>query len=97
MMTRGSLPSSDGRVGGRGPFLVSFVACLCCLIFPPRAHAALPPYEEETTLLSTVPGADDGSIAATLNPAQWGILERSETAFWWSDRQASGHRRGDYG
>jgi protease-4 len=71
--------------------------CLVALLLGAPARAALSPYDEESTLLSTVPGTDDGSIAATLNPAQWGILERSEAAFWWSDRQAPGHRREDYG
>src|SRR6185503_18521665 len=47
--------------------------------------------------LSGTPGTDDGSIAAMMNPAQWGLLERSETAIWWSDHQALGDRRDDYG
>src|SRR6266850_2222264 len=71
--------------------------CLVALLLGAPARAALSPYGEESSLLSTVPGTDDGSIAATLNPAQWGILERSEAAFWWSDRQTPGHRREDYG
>src|SRR5882672_3515452 len=70
---------------------------LAALLLGAPARAALSPYDEESTLLSSVPGTDDGSIAATLNPAQWGILERSEAAFWWSDRQTPGHRREDYG
>ena len=63
----------------------------------PPASASLPPYEDESSLVSSTPGTDDGSIAAMLNPAQWELLERPETAFWWSDRQALGHRRDDYG
>jgi len=64
---------------------------------PGIARATLSPYVEESSLLSSTPGTDDGSIAATLNPAQWGLLERPETALWWSDRQALGERREDYG
>jgi protease-4 len=67
------------------------------LVPAPAADAALPPYAEESSLLSSTPGTDDGSIAAMMNPAAWGILERSETAFWWSDHQAIGDRRDDYG
>ena len=69
----------------------------CALVAAPPAGASLPPYEEESGLLSSTPGTDDGSIAAMLNPAQWAVPERSETAFWWSDRQAIGDRRDDYG
>jgi hypothetical protein len=36
-------------------------------------------------------------MAAMLNPAQWGLLERSEADFWWSDRQPLHDRRDDYG
>jgi protease-4 len=64
---------------------------------PAAARAVLSPYVEESTLLATTPGTDDGSMAATINPAQWGLMERPETAIWWSDRQALGGRRDDYG
>ena len=66
-------------------------------IVPGTARAALSPYAEESSLLSSTPGTDDGSMAATLNPAQWGLLERPETALWWSDRETPGGRRDDYG
>ncbi|HXF59205.1 MAG TPA: hypothetical protein VN539_05230, partial [Candidatus Saccharimonadales bacterium] len=64
---------------------------------PAPAGAVLSPYVEESSLLATTPGTDDGSMAATINPAQWGLMERPETAIWWSDRQALGGRRDDYG
>ncbi len=67
------------------------------VICPGIARATLSPYAEESTLLSSTPGTDDGSIAAMLNPAQWGLLERPETALWWSDRQTPVKRRADYG
>jgi protease-4 len=67
-------------------------------VSPPAVSAALSPYAEESSLLSSTPGTDDGSIAATLNPAQWGLLgDRPETAIWWSDRQTPEKRREDYG
>ena len=86
-----ALPSAPLR------YSFALLASLCVLLPAAPARAALPSYEEESSLLSSVPGTDDGSIAAMLNPAQWGNLERSETSFWWSDRQAAGHRREDYG
>ncbi|HXL14684.1 MAG TPA: S49 family peptidase, partial [Methylomirabilota bacterium] len=46
---------------------------------------------------ATTPGTDDGAMAAMLNPAQWGVLERPETALWWSDRETLAGRREDYG
>lgn len=70
---------------------------LCLALLAASAGAALPPYEEESSLLSSTPGTDDGSIAAMMNPAQWGIFERSEAAFWWSDRRPLGRRLEDYG
>jgi protease-4 len=63
----------------------------------PPARAGLPPYAEESGVISTTPGADDGAVAAMLNPAQWGLLERSEATLWWSDNQLLGDRRDDYG
>ena len=66
-------------------------------LVPWDASATLSPYVQESSLLATTPGTDDGSMAALLNPAQWGLLERPETALWWSDRQMLGDRRDDYG
>ena len=70
---------------------------LALLLGSAPASASLVPYADESTLLATTPGIDDGSIAATMNPAQWGLLDRPETAIWWSDRQMLGGRRDDYG
>jgi len=70
---------------------------LAALLTPAAARAALPPYAEESSLIATTPATDDGSIAAMLNPAQWGLLQRPETALWWSDQQTLGGRREDYG
>jgi hypothetical protein len=84
----------------RASWIASLAACALtagALVAAPPARASLPPYLEESSLLSSTPGTDDGSIAAMLNPAQWALPERSEAAFWWSDRQALGDRRDDYG
>ena len=67
------------------------------LVPAPAAGAAFPPYAEESSLLSSTPGTDDGSVAAMMNPAAWGLLERSESALWWSDHEALRDRRDDYG
>ena len=64
---------------------------------PARAQSGIPPYSEESDLIATTPGTDDGAIAATLNPAQWGLLDRPEMALWWSDAQLVTKRRDDYG
>lgn len=77
--------------------LLSALLLAAAVILPASASGALPPYAEESSLIATTPGTDDGSMAATLNPAQWGLLERPETAFWWSDSRALGGRREDYG
>ncbi len=73
-------------------------ALLAAAVFAaPPARAGLPPYAQESGVISTTPGTDDGAVAAMLNPAQWGLLERSEAAVWWSDDQVLGDRRDDYG
>ncbi len=77
--------------------LLAALSLAFALIQAAPAGGALPPYAGESSLIATTPGTDDGAIAAMLNPAQWGLLETPETAFWWSDRQALGGRREDYG
>jgi protease-4 len=67
------------------------------VLLPATTRATLPPYAEESSVLATTPGTDDGSMAAMVNPAQWGLLERPEAALWWSDQQVIGDRRDDYG
>jgi len=49
------------------------------------AMAALIPYPETSQLLATTPSTDDGAIAALVNPAQWGLLERPELSGFWYD------------
>jgi protease-4 len=86
------------RLTSNGLLFVLALALASALGSPPSARAgSFPPYSEESRLLSSTPSTDDGSIAAMMNPAQWGLLERSETALWWSDHQALSDRRDDYG
>lgn len=77
--------------------VVLLLVVMACWLLPGNAEATLSPYVEESSLLASTPGTDDGAIAATLNPAQWAMMERPETAIWWSDRQVFGGRRDDYG
>ncbi|MFN0149692.1 MAG: S49 family peptidase [bacterium] len=72
--------------------LVALAAAAAILAF---AHAAfadsdripeLVPYRSATDILAATPSTDDGAIGALFNPAQWGVLEKPEAAFWWSDR-----------
>ncbi|MGE5175899.1 MAG: S49 family peptidase [Hyphomicrobiales bacterium] len=70
---------------------------------PPAARAGdvadepLRPYEAASDLLATTPSTDDGAIGAILNPAQWGVLERPELSFFWSDANAAPHRLDNWG
>jgi len=64
---------------------------------PAQADAGIPAFADESALLAGTPATDDGAPAAVQNPAQWGLLERSEAAFWLSDHRTIGPRREDYG
>ena len=63
--------------------------CLMSLVAAPGA-AALLPYREASDLVATTPATDDGALGATINPAQWGLLERPELSGFWYDRDAPG-------
>lgn len=52
---------------------------------PVRAEKSLADYRLATDLIATTPSTDDGALGALMNPAQWGVPERPELAFWWSD------------
>jgi protease-4 len=53
---------------------------------PPADLPELAPYRDATNILGATPASDDGAVGALFNPAQWGVLEKPEFAFWWSDR-----------
>jgi protease-4 len=57
------------------------------LSLPIQASAweGLPRYAAESDILPTSPSTDDGAIGAMFNPAQWGVLDRPEVSFFWSD------------
>lgn len=79
-----------------GAVLLFFVT----LILHPAGALAwegLPSYATESDLLATTPSTDDGAIGATFNPAQWGLLQRPEFAFFWSDANARPHRMDQWG
>jgi protease-4 len=45
----------------------------------------IPSFAEQSNLLATTPVADEGAIGAMFNPAAWGIMEKAEFDFWFSD------------
>ena len=65
--------------------LVGFLAT-SLPVCPAAAGEPIPRYPAESSLLGTVPSADEGALGATFNPAQWGVMQRAEMDFWWSDR-----------
>ena len=73
---------------------------LAMLIGMPRPGAAwegLPPYAAESDILATSPSTDDGAIGAMFNPAQWGVLEKPELSFFWSDDNVRPERMDNWG
>ncbi len=64
---------------------------------PGACWDGLAPYAEESRILATTPSTDDGAIGAMFNPAQWGVLERPELSFFWSDVDARPNKMDDWG
>src|ERR1700752_3087379 len=62
------------------------IATSATLAQPPADLPELAPYRDATNILGATPASDDGAVGALFNPAQWGVLEKPEFAFWWSDR-----------
>ncbi|HET9253445.1 MAG TPA: S49 family peptidase [Candidatus Eisenbacteria bacterium] len=82
------------------PALVAALAAAGVFVFPgPRALAweGLAPYSEESSILATTPSTDDGAIGAIFNPAQWGVLERGEMSFFWSDENVRPNHMDNWG
>ena len=72
----------------RSNALVAALVAGCLLpIVPSGAEARdnLPPFLDQSYILGTSPSGDEGAAGATINPAQWGMLERTAVDFWWSD------------
>ncbi|HKW51921.1 MAG TPA: S49 family peptidase [Candidatus Eisenbacteria bacterium] len=72
----------------RSSFLTASAAAailLLCVAGRCTAWEGLAPYAEESDVLSTSPSTDDGAIGAMFNPAQWGVLDKPELSFFWSD------------
>ncbi|MGE5178714.1 MAG: hypothetical protein ACM3PF_06450, partial [Bacteroidota bacterium] len=69
-------------------------AAAAILVQAVPARAALVPWRDASDIVATTPSTDDGALAATVNPAQWGLLERPElSGFWTSDTGADGRPR----
>jgi protease-4 len=64
---------------------------------PLLAWEGLPRYAEDSDILATSPSTDDGAIGAMFNPAQWGVLERPELSFFWSDRNIRTNHMDNWG
>ena len=74
--------------------VVLAAAAATILIQAAPARAALVPWRDASDVVATTPSTDDGALAATVNPAQWGLLERPElSGFWSSDTGADGRPR----
>ncbi|HKQ18783.1 MAG TPA: hypothetical protein VJW75_03450, partial [Candidatus Eisenbacteria bacterium] len=58
---------------------------------------SLAPYTETSSLLATTPSTDDGAIGAVFNPAQWGLMDRPEFSFFWSDANVRDDRLDNWG
>lgn len=74
-----------GRAGGLLAVALLAVAFLAVAPLAANAEESLPSYAESADLLATTPSTDDGAIGALYNPAQWGVLDRPEFTFFWSD------------
>ena len=82
------------------PRLALVAAAVVFLVGAPRTAAAwegLPDYVQESDVLSTSPSIDDGAIGAMFNPAQWGVLDRPELSFYWSDANARPNHMDQWG
>lgn len=72
----------------RSRVLAAGLVAACLLPMAPAAAEArdnLPSFLDQSYVLGTFPSGDEGAAGATLNPAQWGMLERTAFDFWWSD------------
>lgn len=56
-----------------------------CIAGPAPARDNLPSFLDQSYLLLTSPSGDEGVLGATINPAQWGFMEKADAGFWWSD------------
>lgn len=78
-------------------FVAAAAAFLAATPLRCTAYEGLPRYVEESDVLSTSPSNDDGAIGAMFNPAQWGILDRPEVSFFWSDANARPNHMDQWG
>ncbi len=74
-----------GSAVARASAALAAVALLFGAAIPAAASRRIPDYRAASDLLATTPSTDDGAIGALANPAQWGVLEKSELALLWTD------------
>ncbi|MGH7680349.1 MAG: S49 family peptidase [Candidatus Eiseniibacteriota bacterium] len=79
--------------------IATLLALLSVGFIPHRsaAYEGLPRYSEDADILATTPSTDDGAIGAMLNPAQWGVLEKPELSFFWSDQNVRTNHMDNWG
>ncbi len=74
-------PTSNGRACGLPPRAGIALWVLVILLSAPKPASAgrrIPDYRAASDLLATTPSTDDGAIGALANPAQWGVLDKTE-------------------
>ncbi len=77
---------------------IAVALLLACSAPPPsRAGEPLPPYSSGSDVIATTPSTDDGALGALFNPAQWGVLERPEFSFFWTDQNFRPNKLDDWG
>ncbi|HET7498333.1 MAG TPA: hypothetical protein VFM00_08535, partial [Candidatus Eisenbacteria bacterium] len=80
----------NGIQSGLAALIYGVASLVLTSVFAAPGSAALLPYRDASDLVATTPGTDDGALGATINPAQWGLMERPELSGFWYDRQAPG-------
>jgi protease-4 len=86
-----------GRARRWAAVAASLTALVAALAAPALAWDGLPSYVQESDILAKTPGTDDGAIGAIFNPAQWGVLEKGELDFYWSDANVRPHAMDNWG
>ena len=89
-------PRLRAALKGRALAVIGAIA-LAAGATPARAWDGLPSYVDESNILAKTPGTDDGAIGAIFNPAQWGVLEKGELDFYWSDQSVRPHAMDNWG
>ncbi len=73
------------QIGALAGTLAAGTLAILAAATPSWCRDNLPSFLDASYLLTTSPSGDEGAVGAAINPAQWGLLEKPELAFWWSD------------